>query len=95
MLEGILGLLTDGLHREGFVQQSQILAILLQVVTTNFITEALDLNQGNISNQNLVYNQLENITLTNFNVNKEKNAEHIWRLFNTCGNLENFQVNFF
>ena len=95
LLQDILFVLTDSFHKSGFKQQASILSILFQVLVSNYITVPLDKDQGNLSNQEYIYNFLVNLFSSNFaTLSKQQISQYLQRLFETCGNLHDFKVNF-
>jgi exportin-1 len=96
LLQDIIFVLTDSFHKHGFKQQATILAVLFQVIATSYITVPIDKDQGNLSNQQYVYNTLVNIFSTNFaTLSKHQTSQYIERLFETCGNFQDFKVHIY
>lgn len=94
LLQDVIFVLTDAFHKHGFKQQATILSILFQVVATNYITVPIDKDQGNISNQEYIFNFLLNLFSNNFaTLSKHQTSQYLQRLFETCGKFQDFKVN--
>jgi len=92
IMQDVLFVLTDSLHKNGFKRQAQILYILLQVIENNFLT--VQLTQDPINNKEYVYGNVVNMLSSNFtNITKQQTEYFIQVLFQkSLGSFHDFKV---
>jgi len=92
LLQDILYVITDGLHKSGFKQQSQILALLLQVVATDYITVPITEGQ-NLSNKELIFQYMvEELSKSFQTLSKAHTSQYIAQLFNMSSDAGQFKT---
>lgn len=109
LLQDVLYVLTDGLHKSGFKQQTVLLALLFQVVITDYVTftfltfslisikVTVPLTTGQtVNNKEYVYQYIVDELSKNFNtLSKNQTAQYIGQLFTASTDMGQFKVSFF
>jgi len=92
LLQNIIFVITDGLHKSGFKQQTQILASLFQIIATDYITIPLT-NGQNTNNKEFVYEYIVEELSKNFQtLTKNQTSQYIAQLFNLSSDIEEFKI---
>jgi len=90
LLQDIIFILTDSLHKSGFKQQSTILAMMFEVVDK--LTVPVN-QQVTGSNKEFVYQFIVDLLSSSFTtVPKQTTAAYVGQLFQTSSNLQQFKI---
>ena len=108
LLQDVLYVLTDGLHKSGFKQQTMLLGLLFQVVITDYVTlffhifltlikVTVPLTAGQtVNNKDYVYQYIVDELSKNFNtLSKNQTAQYIGQLFTASTDPGQFKVAWF
>jgi exportin-1 len=91
LLNELLSVLTDSMHKSGFKLQIENLSLLIQVVEYGQISE--NLFDAQTANKNYIINYLVDLLSKSFtNLNKIQVETFTLALFNKCYNLTEFKV---
>jgi len=93
LLQDIVFVLTDSLHKSGFKQQATILSMMFQVIDKLTAPVSPDVVQLQTSNKEYVYQFIVDLLANSFTtVPKQTTAAYVGNLFQTCGNIAEFKV---
>jgi exportin-1 len=91
LLNEILSVLTDSMHKSGFKLQIENLSLLIQVIEYGQISE--NLFDSQTTNKKNIINYLVNLLSKSFtNLNKIQIETFTLALFNKCYNINDFKV---
>ena len=93
VLQDIFYVLTDGLHKGGFIHQAEVIMKLFSIVENNVVTEPFEENESGGSNKEYIQNYLTNALVQLFtNMNQVQIETYVINMFNRCNERENFMT---
>ena len=91
ILQDIFYVLTDGLHKGGFIHQAEVIMKLFSIIQNGIVTEPFEENDSGDENKDYISNYLTNALVQLFtNMNQIQIETFVINMFNRCNERENF-----